>query len=60
MLPGVQFRAFALEKLTARGIRYLTLRQRGRIELAHLVMLTATVWPEVVTPGQDLDVPRLW
>lgn len=50
MLPGVHFRAFVLEELTARGIRCLTLRQRGRSELARLVALTVAAWREI-TPA---------
>jgi transposase len=33
-----------LDELTARGIRWLTLRQRGRSELARLAALPATAW----------------
>ena len=33
-----------LDELTARGIRWLTLRQRGRTELARLAALPASAW----------------
>ncbi|MGH3753960.1 MAG: hypothetical protein ACRDRP_14935 [Pseudonocardiaceae bacterium] len=42
-----------LEELTARGIRCLTLRQRGRSALARLVARTAAAWPDVPTPWRN-------
>ena len=36
-----------LDELTARGIRWLTLRQRGRTELARLAALPASAWKHV-------------
>ncbi len=36
-----------LDELTGRGIRWLTLRQRGRTELAHLAALPANQWKTV-------------
>jgi len=35
-----------LDELTARGIRWLTLRQRGRTELARLAALPASAWKQ--------------
>lgn len=36
-----------LDELTGRGIRWLTLRQRGKTELARLTALPATAWKSV-------------